>query len=113
MQKVEKVEAKNETKNDSNASNSTAAAPAKNGTKAAPAAPPAAPKKEIDLVPEDGGLNKIRELKAKQDKEKGTDSIGTKQADAAKEITDSKKDMAAGEGNPFKDDANPSLVAKK
>ena len=58
-------------------------------------------------------MKTIRDRKADQNKQIGTDTIGTKEANNAKEITDSKKDMGAGKGNEFKDDANPSLAAKK
>ena len=33
----------------------------------------------------------------------GTDTIGTKEKTNAKDVTDKKKDMAAGPGNEFKD----------
>lgn len=111
--KVEKTEPKNETKNASNASNGTNTSTKSTGSPAKKEEATPAKKPETDLVPEGDVLKTIREKKEAQAKEIGTDTIGTKQKDTAEEVTNSKKDMGAGPGNPYKDDANPSLATKK
>tara|TARA_B110000285_G_scaffold24729_1_gene23832 strand:- start:134 stop:496 length:363 start_codon:yes stop_codon:yes gene_type:complete len=63
---------------------------------------------------DDDILRQIRERKAGQDKTMGTDALGKKEADKAKEVTDTKKDMTVPEAGKesLKDDA-PSLAASK
>jgi hypothetical protein len=60
-------------------------------------------------------LRQIRERKAKQNGEIGTDALGKKEADNAKTVTDNKKDMAAPEPGKetMKDDTPQSVAASK
>ena len=56
---------------------------------------------------------RIRKKKENQDAKMGTDAIGSKQKQEADDITKSKKDMAAGPGNEYKDQPPQGLASSK
>ena len=129
---VKKKEAKEDAapSNKSNSSNSTNSTKGSDSSSTTPATPSSKPSstppapagpgaganagsgENNDLTPRDDTLDTIKRLKAKQDAKQGTDKIGGKEAKNADEVTRTKKDMAAGPPNEFKDET-PSNAQKK
>lgn len=127
---VKKKEAKEEApsnkSNSSNSTNSTKDSDSSSTTPATPASKPSSTPSRAptgaganagsgennDLTPREDTLETIKRLKAKQDAKQGTDNIGGKEARNADEVTKTKKDMAAGPPNEFKDEP-PSISQKK
>ena len=119
---IKKKEVANDSKpaNSSNSTNSTSRGTEADSSAATPASKPAnstgsaqpisGSGENNDLTPSENTLETIKRLKSKQDAKSGTDKIGGKEAKNADEVTRTKKDMAAGPENEFKD--QPAIAQK-